>query len=220
MEYNYDNLKNVPLFNGIDEIELDRILHCLGAYIKEYKKNHTVFWEDEPAEYIGIVLSGKVLMTSVDYNGNRNILSYAYTNDIFCESFACAELDALPISVIACEKSKIMFIKCSKLQSPCMKACTCHSRIIHNLLYIVAKNNISLNNKIELTSKRTTKEKLMAYLYFEAKRAGNNTFTIPYNRQELADYLGVERSAMSSEIGKLIKEGYILTTRSHFTVLI
>ena len=219
MQLNYNVFKNIPLFNGITENELTKMLECLGAIVKEFDKNQIIFWEGEPSEYIGIVLTGKVLIMKEDFDGNRSILSSADSTELFGESYACAEVGSLPVSIVASEKSKVMLIKCSKIQSPCAKSCSYHNRMIHNLLYIVAQNNISLNHKIEFTSKRTTKDKIMSYLYYMAKRAGNNSFTIPYNRQELADYLCVERSAMSAQIGKLRDEGIIEVNRSHFKIL-
>lgn len=219
MELNYSVLKNIPLFNGISEDELDTMLDCLGAKMKEFDKNQIIFWEGEESEYIGILLSGKVLVTKEDFDGNRSILSSVNSGELFGESYACAEVGALPVSIVASEKSKVMLIKCSKIQSPCAKSCSYHNRMIHNLLYIVAKNNISLNHKIEFTSKRTTKDKIMSYLYYMAKKMKSNSFTIPYNRQELADYLCVERSAMSAQIGKLRDEGIIEVKRSWFKIL-
>ena len=133
-----------------------------------------------------------------DYFGNRSILSTAGPGQLFAEGFACAGVEALPVSVVATADSNVMLIDCSHIMTMCKNACPFHNQMIRNLLHSVAKSNLQLNQKIEILSKRTTREKVMAYLLSEAKIQGRDDFSIPYDRQELADYLGVERSAMSA----------------------
>ena len=132
--------------------------------------------------------------------------------------WACAQLDRLPVTVIASADSRILQLACRRIIETCSQSCIFHSQLIHNLLKIVARKNLMLNQKIDFISRRTTREKLMAYLTAQAKAADSRIFSIPYNRQELADYLGVERSAMSAELGKLKKEGTIDFHRNHFTL--
>ncbi|ABN51275.1 MAG TPA: Crp/Fnr family transcriptional regulator [Hungateiclostridium thermocellum] len=214
-----DVLKKVNLFKGIDESDLLSLLACLSSKLEHYKKNEIVFMSGEAINSFGIVLSGEVQIVQEDYYGNRSILARIGVGNLFAESFACAQIEALPVSVITTTESDLLFIDCRKLAKPCATACAFHSRLIQNMLHITAMKNISLTQKIEFISKRTTREKLLAYLSSEAQKAGSNRFSIPFNRQELADYLSVDRSAMSAELSKLRKEGILNYNKNHFELL-
>lgn len=211
-------IKNVPLFNGINNDELLKLLHCIHSTVRNYKKSSVVFHEGEKADFIGILLTGSVIISRNDYYGNRSIISTISSPHIFAEAFACSGTEAIPVCVTAQEDSIILFISCKKLLNSCNDKCGCHNRLIQNLIRILSNKNIILNQKLEVMSKRTTKEKIMAYLLNEAKKAGSNSFSIPYDRQALADYLGVERSAMSAEIGKLKRAGIIEVNKRWFKI--
>jgi len=212
-------LKTVKLFNGIEESNLLPLLSCLSAKAVHYEKGQTVFFSGESIERFGIVLSGQVQTVQDDYYGNRSILTKVDTGNLFGESFACAGIKTLPVSVITSAESELLFIDCHRFAAPCAKACGFHSRLIQNMLGIVSIKNISLTQKIEFTSKRTTREKLLAYLSAEAGEAENSCFSIPFNRQELADYLSVERSAMSAELSKLRDDGVLKFHKNQFELL-
>jgi len=214
-----DILKTVRLFKGIEEADLQPLLSCLSAKSVRFEKGQTIFSSGESIERFGIVLSGQVQVVQDDYYGNRSILAKIDTGNLFGESFACAEIKTLPVSVITTTESELLFIDCHRLAVPCAKACGFHSRLIQNMLNIVSMKNISLTQKIEFTSKRTTREKLLAYLSAEAKKAGRSHFCIPFNRQELADYLSVERSAMSAELSKLRDDGVLRFHKNQFELL-
>ena len=212
-------LKKCGLFEEIEEENLTAMLDCLGAKVFSVKKDMTIFCEGTPAKYIGLILSGAVQMVQDDFYGNRSIVKSIGENGLFGESFACAGITSLPVSFIASKDCEIMLIDCKRITYTCCNACSFHKQVIFNLLHLVARKNLDFHQKIEITSKRSTKEKLMTYLLSVAKQTGSSSFTIPYDRQALADYLGVERSAMSAEIGKLRKEGIIECQKSHFTIL-
>ena len=212
-------LKKCGLFEEIEEENLTAMLDCLGAKVFSVKKDMTIFQEGTPAKYIGLILSGAVQMVQDDFYGNRSIVTSIGENGLFGESFACAGITSLPVSFIASRDCEIMLIDCKRITNTCCNACSFHKQVIFNLLHLVARKNLDFHQKIEITSKRSTKEKLMTYLLSVAKQTGSSSFTIPYDRQALADYLGVERSAMSAEIGKLRKEGIIECQKSHFTIL-
>ena len=212
-------LKKCPLFKDIDDDRLLQFLTCFGARIDFYDKKYTIFAEGSPAKYIGIVLSGSVQVIQVDYYGNRSILSVIGESDMFAEAFACAEVGVLPISVIANEESEIMFIDSSHILHTCSNNCGFHQQLIFNLMKDLAIKTLIFHQKIEITSKRSTREKLMTYLAYQAKSAGNNSFYIPYDRQELADYLEVDRSGLSAEISKLRDEGVLESRKNHFILL-
>ncbi|MBQ3488976.1 MAG: Crp/Fnr family transcriptional regulator [Clostridia bacterium] len=212
-------LKKCPLFSDIEEEDLLRMLVCLGAKTEYFDKKYTVFQEGSPAKYIGIVLSGSVQIIQVDFDGNRSILGEVTASEVFAEAFACAEVSALPVSVIVNEPGEIMLINCSHILHTCSNNCGFHQQLIFNLMKDLALKTIFFHQRIEITSKRTTREKLMAYLHLQAKKANSLSFEIPFDRQELADFLEVERSGLSSEIGKLKKEGVIQAEKKRFTLL-
>lgn len=212
-------LRECPLFSDIENENLLRMLNCLGAKVVEFDKKYTVITEGKPAKYIGIVLSGSVQIMQIDYYGNRSLLGNAVKGELFCEAFACAQVESVPVTVIANEKSEIMLIDCEHILHTCSNNCEFHRRLIFNLMKILAQKNIDYHQKIEVTSKRSTRDKLMTYLMLFAKKAGSNSFSIPFDRQELADYLEVDRSGLSAEISKLRKEGVLENTKKHFELL-
>lgn len=215
----FDILRECPLFDRIGDESLKEMLGCLNAKERNYKKGDAVFAEGDKAKYLGIVLEGSVQLVRVDYYGNRSILANIEPPQLFGEAFACAGLKSLPVDAVAAADTKILLLDAQRIARPCGNACPCHGQTILNLLHIVAKKNLVLHQKIEITSKRSTREKLMTYLLLQAKNAKSHTFTVPYDRQELADYLEVDRSGLSAEISKLRNEKVLECRRSTFTLL-
>ena len=215
----FDILRECPLFDRIGDESLKEMLGCLNAKERSYKKGDVVFAEGDKAKYLGIVLEGSVQLVRVDYYGNRSILTNIEPPQLFGEAFACAGLKSLPVDAVAAADTKILLLDAQRIARPCGNACPCHGQTILNLLHIVAKKNLVLHQKIEITSKRSTREKLMTYLLLQAKNAKSHTFTVPYERQELADYLEVDRSGLSAEISKLRNEKVLECRRSTFTLL-
>lgn len=216
MDKYFEILLSSPLFSGITQEELASMLGCLEARIIDVSKGDPVFLEGDDAGFFGIVLSGSIQIVRDDFYGNRSVLGYAEKGELFAESFACAQTPTLPVSGYALQNSKVMFFSCQKMLTVCSSACLFHNRLIKNLLQVVAQHNLSLNSKIQVMSQKTTRDKLMAYLSQQAQRAGREEFTIPFKRQALADFLGVERSAMSAELSKLRKEGVLDTKGAWF----
>ena len=212
-------LEQCPLFAGVSRADLTAVMGCIGGSVMEVGREQPVFLEGAPATFVGLVLEGAVRLERQDYYGNRSIIAYVGPTELFCETYACARVAHLPISVIADVDSRVLLMDCGRITTGCSGACSFHSRIIHNLLGIVATANLLYDQKIQVTSRRSTREKLLAYLDSEAKRQGNSRFTIPYDRQELADYLEVDRSGLSAEISKLRKEGILECRKSEFMLL-
>lgn len=212
-------LSSCPLFADIDSADLSVMLPCLSARTVSFRKSETIFHEGSAARDIAILLSGQVQLIRTDYAGNRSILLQAGPGELFGEAFACAGVESLPISAIAAEDCTVMLIDCRRLMTSCCHACAFHSRLIYNLLKIVANKNLIMHQKAMITSRRTTRDKLMAYLLLQAKRAGSSRFTIPFDRQGLADFLEVDRSGLSSELGKLKREGVLDCCRNSFHLL-
>ena len=219
MKKHLEILRKCPLFFGIEESDLIKMLGCLGAKTEHFDKKYTIFAEGSPAKYIGIVLSGSAQIIQVDYYGNRSILGEIETSQVFAEAFACAAVHSLPVSVIANEPCEIMLIDCNHILHTCSNNCGFHQQLIYNLMKDLAIKTIMFHQRMEVTSKRSTREKLMSYLMLQAKKAESNSFDIPFDRQELADYLEVDRSGLSAEISKMKKEGIINCTKNRFELL-
>ncbi|MBR6708896.1 MAG: Crp/Fnr family transcriptional regulator [Clostridia bacterium] len=214
-----DCLTRCPLFAQIPPDDLLVMLGCLGAKVDTYDKKYTIFAEGSPAKQIGIVLSGSVQTVQYDFLGNRSILANLGPGETFAEAFACAEVRAIPVTIIANEPSDIMLIDCAHILHTCENHCGFHRQLIYNLMKDLAEKTLRFHQRIEITAKRSTREKLLAYLSQQAKQTGSRSFTIAFDRQELADYLEVERSGLSVEIGKLKKEGIIDNRKNHFVLL-
>ena len=212
-------LQNCPLCEGIRPEDLSGMLGCLGAKPVEAKKGQAIFREGDSTVFVGIVLTGAVQLTREDYYGNRSILTSVGPRQLFGESYAFSGAEALPVSVVADEDSRVLLLDSRRITTCCSNACQFHNQVIFNLLRLVATKNLVLHQKIQITSKRTTREKLMAYLLQQAGAQGSSTFTIPYDRQALADYLEVDRSGLSAEISKLRKEGVLECEKSTFRLL-
>ena len=212
-------LQRCPLFAHIEEEQLFTMLHCLGAKVEFFDKKYTILAEGNPAKYIGIVLSGSAQITQVDYYGNRSIVSGIEPGEEFGEAFACAEVPALPVAVVANEPSEILLSHSNHILHTWSNHCGFHQQLIFNLMKDLATKNISFHQKIEITAKRSTREKIMAYLMAQAKKNGREEFDIPFDRQELADYQDVDRSGLSAEISKLREEGILESHRKHFRLL-
>ncbi len=206
------------LFSGIAENELADMLSCLNAKIKDFPKDAFLLRVGEKTESIGLVLSGSVLIIQEDVWGNRNIISKAGQGQTFATAYACAPDSASDVSVSAETPVTVMFLNIKRILTACPSACARHSRIIYNLLGELAEKNLRFAEKITHTGQRTTRAKLMSYLSAEAQRLGKYEFDIPFSRQQLADYLAVERSGLSLELGKMRNEGLIDFRKNHFVL--
>ena len=206
------------LFSGVSEPELAAILSCLDSKKEDFPKGSFVLRAGGSVESVGLVLSGSVLMIQEDIWGNRNILSEAGAGQTFAAAYACAPGSELNVSVLAKTPVTVMFLNVARVLNVCPRACAHHSRIIRNLLGELAEKNLQLSEKLTHIGQRTTRAKVMSYLSEKAQRLGAYEFEIPFSRQQLADYLGVERSGLSLELGKMRSDGLIDFHRNHFVL--
>ena len=216
MEQYFEILLASPLFAGITKAELSAMLGCLGTRVTQVNKGEPVFLEGDAAGFFGMVLSGHIQVVRDDFYGNRSVLTYAEPGELFAEAFACAGSAVMPVSAYALKDSRVMLFSCQKMLTVCSSACDFHNKLVKNLLTVVAQRNLNLSSKIQVMSRKTPREKLLAYLSEQAKKAGSEEFTVPFDRQALADYLGVERSAMSAELSKLRRDGILDTKGAWF----
>ena len=215
----YGILKSAALFGGIDEAEIASMLGCLGARTEKYKRNAHVLRVGDSPQSVGLLLSGSVLVVQEDFWGNRNIRARIMPGQVFAEAFACVPGAVMDVSVVADAVSDVMWLNVQRVLHTCPTACSHHSRMIRNLLSDLAAGNLRTNEKLTHISKRSTREKLLSYLSAEARRQGKNEFDIPFNRQQLADYLSVERSAMSAELSRMQKDGLLSASKNHFALI-
>lgn len=211
-------LQSSRLFSGISENELTAILSCLDTRKEDFPKGNFLLRVGDTADSVGIVLSGSVLIIQEDIWGNRNILSKASPGQTFAAAYACARGSVLNADVMAETPVTAMFLSVGRILNMCPSACTHHSRIIQNLLGELAEKNLRFSEKLTHMGQRTTRAKLMSYLSAEAQRFGRYEFDIPFSRQQLADYLAVERSGLSLELGKMKKDGLLDFHKNHFVL--
>lgn len=209
-------LKNSPFFTGMTEQEILSILKCVNAALVSRADGEYVLRAGESTSCTGLLLSGSVLVIQEDLWGHRNIIARLLPGDFFAEPYAATPGSVLGVSVVADGDCAYLLLNIARLLTVCPTVCEHHSRLIRNLVSVLARKVLLFNDKITHMSKRTTREKLLSYLSAESVRQGKLSFTIPYDRQQLADYLCVERAAMSAELSKLQREGLLRTCRSHF----
>lgn len=213
------NVNDCLLFKGMNEEEQNSLSNCFKFIEKKYKKNEYIINYGDDIQYIIVLVSGVLNVIEDDYWGNRSIIDYVLPNQTFGLSYAYSKIKKYPISVVAKTNAKVLLIDIDKIFSPCGNHCIHHNQLIKNAVEIISEKNLFLMYKIEHISKRTTKEKILAFLSYASKKANSNVFDIPFDRQELADYLSVDRSALSNELSKLKKQGIIDFNKNHFILL-
>ena len=213
----FEAVKNNPLFKGIAFSDFEGMFGCLSARTVNYKKGDIILLSGDAVSFVGLILSGSVKIIKEDMDGHITILTELFVTDIFGETFACAGVSHSPVTIETASDAEILLIDYKRIISSCSSACPHHTRLIENMLGLLAMKNLMLNQKIEILSKRTTREKLLCF--FDAHRGAAKRFTIPYNREELAHYLCVDRSAMSNELCKMRDEGLIDFQKNNFEIM-
>ncbi|MEG0070303.1 MAG: Crp/Fnr family transcriptional regulator [Raoultibacter sp.] len=211
-------LAGCPLFVGIAREEMAAMLNCLDARTKNYEKGEYLVRPGDTVYELGVVLSGEVYVVRDDCWGHHSIIASVGTPGLFAEAFACMGQQNVPIGVVAAAKSEVLMVDCRKITDVCSQACAFHTRLIQNLLRILAIKNTGLMDKMGHLTQRSTREKVLSYLSRQSFDAKSERFEVPFNRQGLADYLSVDRSALSNELGKLRDEGIIEFHKSTFVL--
>ena len=216
---NYQFLSNTLLFRGAAPEEIEAMLTCLRAQVRTYARGEVILHAGDTATAMGLVLSGSVSIEQDDVWGNKSILDHVHPGQLFAETYACLPGEVLMISAVAAQPCEILFLETSRVLHICSNACGFHNKLVRNLLTISSQKNLTLSRRIFHTSSKSIRGRLLSYLSFQAARAGSREFDIPFNRQQLADYLSVDRSALSNELGKMQREGLLQVSRSHFTLI-
>lgn len=209
-------MENISIFKNLGKEEIAKMMNCFNANVIAFKKERTIISNVGNINTIGIIIKGNANLIRYDYDGNRTILEKLNIGDLFGEIFSPANSSEL--SVIATSECEVLFIKYNCLINKCQKNCTCHSLLINNMLQLLSNKIISMNEKIEILTKRTIREKLLEYFNILARKENKKTFIIPFSYTELADYLAIDRSAMMREIKNLKDEGFIKTNKKRITL--
>lgn len=212
-------LKKTQLFSGASDEDIEAMLGCLQAKLCTYEKGEYVLREGERVERLMMLVKGELHIQRDDYWGNRSIISMVGVGEMFGEAYAAPESGPLMNDVLAVEDSAVIFLDIGKLLTVCPNGCKFHAMAVKNLFFAISEKNRKLVRKLGYMSQRTTREKLIAYLSEEAKRHNSGSFSIPFNRQQLADFLSVDRSAMSNELCRLRNEGLIEFEKNRFRLL-
>jgi CRP-like cAMP-binding protein len=207
-----------PLFDGISKQERGAMLGCIGYHIGTFKKGGIVALEGENLRHIGIVLSGSVDMVKEDLWGHKTMLLRFRKDEIFGETFACGEDNLSVVTFQVSEDARILFLPFDRVMHSCTMACRFHHQLIENMVHIIANKNRDLMRKVEVVSRRSIREKLLTYLSIQAQAQGSRYFEIPLGRLELAEYLCVDRSALTRELAKMKDEGLLDYDRNWFRI--
>lgn len=209
-------LKKTKLFSGVGDDDIISMLSCLDARLQTYRKGEYVLRQGEHLSDILVLVKGSLYIQKDDYWGNRSILGHIGAGEIFGEACMSPESSMFLDDAVAGEDCAVFFFDAKRIITVCSCACRFHSMVIQNLFFTISDRNRSFLQKLDYLSRRTTRDKLIAYLSEEAKKQNSASFTIPFNRQQLADYLSVDRSAMSNELCKMRDEGLLEFEKNHF----
>lgn len=211
-------MRDASIFRNLSDDEIVGMLPCLNAKEQHFKKNEVIYRPGDQVRKIGLVVSGAVRIEKIDYWGNRKIISVIEPGQIFGEAYAGMKTIPMEMEVLAAVPSVILFMEVGKILTTCGNSCEFHSKMIRNMVYVLAERNYKLTQKMDHLTQKTTREKLLSYFSEQALECGRSDFDIPLDRQQLADYLSVDRSAMSTELGKMKKDGLIEYRKNHFTL--
>lgn len=212
-------LPGMALFRGIEERDLSPMMGCLGAFLRSYEKNETIYLSDDDILHVGVVMSGAVQMIREDIWGNKALLVNMGEGDLFGETFACSGIHNRLVSFIAAEDSVILFAPFKRVISSCAQSCGFHRQLTENLIIAIAEKNITLMEKVDIISKRSLREKIIEYLSLQAKNSESMAFTVPLGRVQLAEFLHADRSALTRELNLMADEGLIEFQRNNFRIL-
>ena len=219
MKTNLTSLQHSSLFGNIETESLEKLCTCLSAKEIAFERDKFVVRAGENINSVYYILSGSMHIIDEDFWGNRTIIETMQKDTLFGEAYVFASMQNYLVSVIAAENSTILEIDPIKLFETCSNGCLCHTLLVRNALHIVSEKIVRLTEKLGHVTRRTIRDKLLSYLSAHAHRENSSSFYIPYSRQQLADYLCVDRSALSHELSKLQKQGMLRYQKNYFELL-
>ena len=211
-------LAGTMLFQGIREHEIEAMLTCFSAEERTYGKDAYIYRAGDVTGRLGVVMEGAVNIIKDDVWGNRKIIENIGGGQIFGETYACLKGEPLMVDVQASERSRILFMDVNRILTTCSSSCDFHNRLIRSLMYVLAGKNLMLTKKMDIITPKSLRERVMVYLSQESVKQGSRTITVPFNRQQMADYLSVDRSALSAELSRMQRDGVISYEKNRFTI--
>lgn len=211
-----EDISKTVLFQEMDKNAIEELLQYLSVKEKTYQKGEVIYHMGDSVQSIGIVVSGSVNITKGDVWGNETLLDHVVCGQVFAETYACVQTEPMMVEVVAAQETKIIFLHIGNLLQRKLPACRCYEQFLKNLIQVMASKNLHLSRKMSHVTPKTIRERLLSYLSYEAVKHRSREFDIPFNRQQMADYLLVERSALSKELSKMQREGMLTYRKNHF----
>lgn len=210
--------EKLSIFNGICTADIHTMLACLGGYVKRLKSHEFVILEEEQVNHVGFILEGAVHMIKEDANGHKSILLHIEEGSLFGESFGVSPENPCTVSFQTAERCLILFLPFHRIFSHCSSICNFHSKLMQNVIKLIAQKNALLIEKVDITTKKNLRDKILAYLKIEGHHAKSNSFQIPLGRVELSEYLSVDRSSLTRELNHMKEDGLIDFERNRFVL--
>ncbi len=207
----------IDLFENIDNNGVLELLKCIGIKTKVFKKNSLILKTGGKIDFLGVILGGNAVIKKTDSLGHTIVIEKLKMNDIFGHNIVCCGLDKSPVEIIAENECEVLFLPFEKVVTPCEKLCPYHLKLIKNIMKMISMRNLLLNDKIDIIGKKTTRDKILAFL--ESYRNEERVFSVPYSREEMAKFLCVDRSAMSRELCRMRDDGILRFHKNHFELL-
>lgn len=211
-----NEIKEHPLFEGIIAEDLSAMLHCLGSYTRTYKKGEIVILTEQTVNCVGIILKGKIHMVKENADGTQALLVQMQKGELFGETFACGSNKSSKVTFVTVTSCRVLLLPFHKILHICSSSCVFHHRMVENMVRLICEKNVQLMEKVEVSSRKTLREKILTYLMLQSEKQGKKEFTIPLGRIELAEYLCADRSALSRELRKMEEEGIINYEKNTF----
>ncbi len=211
-----DRIRNTVIFHGMSEKEISDALEGLKAVTRKYKKGTTILHAGSTTRRMGLVMEGGVTIENNDVWGNRTILSHVGKNQFFAETYGLLADEPMLVDVVANEDCLILFLTIGALNRNILKLETWTAKIMSNLLTISTHKNLTLSGRSFHTAPKTIRGRVMSYLNSVSIQKGSTKFDIPFDRQQMADYLNLERTALSKELRKMKDDGLIEFHKNHF----
>lgn len=215
----YQFIVGTKLFEGVTVEEAEAMLGCLGAQEKTYARGEVIYHAGQHIGRMGLLLEGGVNIVRPDIWGNENIIGHILPGEVFAENYACSQRAPMMADVMTTAKTTVLFLDVGKVVKSCASSCSHHARLVRNLLMIMASKNLNLAQKINHITPKSIRERLLSYLSSEAVKQGKKEIEVPFNRQQMADYLAVDRSALSNELSKMQRDGLLHYHKNHFILL-
>ena len=215
----YQFIVGTKLFEGVTVEESEAMLGCLGAQEKTYARGEAIYHAGQHIERMGLLLEGGVNIVRPDIWGNEHMIGHILPGEVFAETYACSQRVPMMADVMTTAKTTVLFLDVGKVVKSCASSCSHHARLVRNLLMIMASKNLNLAQKINHITPKSIRERLLSYLSSEAVKQGKKEIEVPFNRQQMADYLAVDRSALSNELSKMQRDGLLHYHKNHFILL-